>query len=209
MRRWERERQSWSDCEGRRKESLFLALITLRAVQRDSRSNSAHSLTQSARILSEQSPSCPSLKHGLYNLRPGPSQELERVKVRPEPNMHAESAECLHLARAEDALFRSARLQHECCENCVRLRVPFRLEKVCVGLFFPLSSHIYCHVSDAWSVLLTPWATKPSPERTGNEESYRTGRVSSHLWCGMMVLMLRRCGAHRCEIYIEYFISAL
>uniref|UniRef100_A0A9J7ZD82 Cugbp, Elav-like family member 2 n=3 Tax=Cyprinus carpio TaxID=7962 RepID=A0A9J7ZD82_CYPCA len=44
----ERQRQSWRDCEGRRKESLFSALITLRAVQRDSRSNSAHSLTQSA-----------------------------------------------------------------------------------------------------------------------------------------------------------------
>ncbi len=46
-----------------------------------------HSLIQPHSV--RASPSCPSLKHGLYNLRPGPAQELERVKVRPEQSMHA------------------------------------------------------------------------------------------------------------------------
>lgn len=163
MRLWERERerQSWSDCEGRRKESLFSALITLRAVQRDSRSNSAHSLTHSVnRILSEQNPSCPSLKHGLYNLRPGPSQELERVKVRPDPNMHAESAECLHLPALSTRS--SAPLRSTPTQMLWELRTAacaISTRKSVCGTFFSLSSHIYCHVSDAWSVLLTLWGT--------------------------------------------------
>lgn len=133
-----RERQSWSDCKGRRKKRLFFSAITLRAVQRDSRSNNAHSLPPIKRFLSEQSPSCPSLNHGLYNLRPGPPQELERVKVRPKPNMHAESAVCLHLSAQKT---RFCRAPLGITHNCV---CHFAFKSVCGTFLLEFSLTVMC-----------------------------------------------------------------